>query len=818
MEELKNVTHSPPVSDDVKTAEPEEDKPVPDKNPMTVNAEMLLDLSRQMAACETLDAILRRLVEILTSGMNADRGTVFLKDNESNELYSRVTRASHSNELKVLEIRILADRGVAGHVFTTGEPANVPDAYHNERFDPSVDEKTGYRTKSILCIPVKTVKGEIIGVAQVLNKKRPGVVKIEDSGKDVIEFTEADEKFIHAITVQAAVALQTAQIVERVEKVRMREQKLLEVVADITSEIDLSLILQKVMSQATKMIESDRSTLFLNDEKTDELFSKIAAGLEGVQEIRLPNNVGIAGMVFTSGHSVNIPYAYADIRFNPGFDKKTGYFTRSILCVPVNNKQGKTIGVIQLLNKRRGVFTDEDESKLRTFTAQVSIALENAKLFDDVQNIKNRNESMLESMSSGVITMNEEGKIVTCNAAGYKIMNLEPKDIIDKQAGEFFNGDNGWIMEKIRRVEKSVFREPDVTMDAELVFGEPDVTMDAELVNHKEEKKKEEKIAANVTVLPLISVEKTKLGSMIMIEDISSEKRMKSTMSKYMDPDVADQLLAGGEDVLGGKSGEATVLFSDIRNFTTMTEELGAQGTVSFLNEYFTIMVDCIQKEGGMLDKFIGDAIMAAFGIPVFYEDSAERGVRTAIFMLREMFRWNEEERKERKEKPIDMGVGLNTGVVVTGNIGSPKRMDYTMIGDGVNLASRLESACKQYFARILISEFTYDALKKSYYSREIDRVVVKGKTKPVGVYELLDYHNYTYETFPNMKKVLAAFEDGLKEYRAMNWEHATEAFQDALSLNPEDKLSNMYIERCSHLQKNPPGEEWDGVWVMKSK
>src|SRR6185295_19100941 len=136
------------------------------------------------------------------------------------------------------------------------------------------------------------------------------------------------------------------------------------------------------------MLSAERSTLFLNDEKTNELYTEVGEGL-GTTQIRFPNHIGIAGMVFKSAQSVSIPHAYADLRFNPAFDKRTGFFTRSILCTPVINKDGKTIGVTQVLNKHGGPFTDGDEARLKAFTSQIAISLENAKLFDDVQNMKN---------------------------------------------------------------------------------------------------------------------------------------------------------------------------------------------------------------------------------------------------------------------------------------------------------------------------------------------------------------------------------------------------------------------------------------------
>jgi adenylate cyclase len=738
--------------------------------------EMLIRLSQRVATIDSLDDLLATLVELTANETNAERGTLFLNDAASNELYSRAAQGTFNRE-----IRLLNNTGVAGAVFQSGKGLIIHDPYQDERFNDEIDRKTGFITKSILCAPIKTARGEIIGVVQTLNK-REGRFNPEDL--DVLE----------AMATQASVALQSSQFIEKMKKTRQQEMEFLDLVADITSSLDLSVLLRRVMSEATRMLKADRSTLFLNNEKTNELWSEVGEGLNAVQ-IKLPNHAGIAGAVFQSAKTINIPHAYADLRFNPAFDKKTGYFTRSILCVPVVNKNGKCIGVTQALNKRGGPFTAEDEARLKAFTAQVSIALENAKLFDDVQNMKNYNQSMLESMSNGVITLTEDGRIHTCNAAGYRILKAREADVIGKTAAEFFTGANAWLVDRLKALEAPGAKS-DVLMDA---------AMEA----------RGEKLSVNLTLQQLVSLKGKRLGSLLMIENISSEKRMKSTMARYMDPGLADQLLAAGGEVLGGQSVEATMLFSDIRAFTTLTEELGAQGTVALLNEYFTLMVQCITDEGGMLDKFIGDAIMAEFGIPVAHGDDPDRGMRAAIKMITELRALNQR-RSARGQKPIMMGVGLNTDKVVSGNIGSPKRMDYTVIGDGVNLASRLESACKEYSAQILCSEFTYRKLKGTYRMREIDLVIVKGKTEPIGVHEVLDFH--TEETFPHMPEVIGLFRGGLGYYRKGEFDRAIKQFQEAIALHPGDKLSTTYIERCAYLKAHPPEGPWDGVWVMKSK
>src|SRR5512140_1714912 len=369
--------------------------------------ELLLEVSRRMAAYDTLDDVLRTLVEMTTAELDAERGTLFLNDPETNELYSRVAQGNIKHE-----IRILNNSGIAGYVFTSGESVLIADAYSDPRFNRSVDEQTGFVTRNILCTPIRTVKGEIIGVAQTLNKRKG-------------DFTKRDLAVLEAMTTQGTLALQGAVFIERMKAVRKQEMEFVDVVSEVTADIKLGSLLQKVMGEATRMLNAERSTLFLNDEKTNELWSEVGQGLESVQ-IRLPNHLGIAGAVFTSSKAINIPYAYADLRFNPAFDKKTGFFTRSILCVPIVNKHGQTIGLPPLPNKHARPLPNEDHSRLRASPAQTSIALETAKLFAHVHNMQNYNEAMLESMSNAVVTLDDSGKIATCNAAGLKILKLSP--------------------------------------------------------------------------------------------------------------------------------------------------------------------------------------------------------------------------------------------------------------------------------------------------------------------------------------------------------------------------------------------------------
>jgi adenylate cyclase len=222
-----------------------------------------------------------------------------------------------------------------------------------------------------------------------------------------------------------------------------------------------------------------------------------------------------------------------------------------------------------------------------------------------------------------------------------------------------------------------------------------------------------------------------------MVDGLKERDKLKNTFGKYMTQSVMEHLMSGKVH-LGGESLTVTVLFSDIRSFTTISENMDAHELVALLNEYFTEMVGIIMEEDGVVDKYIGDAIMAVFGAPVVKPDDAKRAVRAAVRM-REALKGLNEKLVARGIPALKTGIGLHTGEVVAGNIGSEKRMEYTVIGDAVNLASRLETTTKDLGVNILISEDTYKLVKDTCKTRKMKEVTVKGRMQPVMTYAVLE-------------------------------------------------------------------------------
>ncbi|MFO8056681.1 MAG: adenylate/guanylate cyclase domain-containing protein [bacterium] len=294
------------------------------------------------------------------------------------------------------------------------------------------------------------------------------------------------------------------------------------------------------------------------------------------------------------------------------------------------------------------------------------------------------------------------------------------------------------------------------------------------------------------------------------------EKRfIKNAFEHYLSPNVIHQLMDDPDMLnLGGERKVLTAFFSDIQGFSTISESMQADELVHFLNEYLTEMCDIILEYDGTIDKFEGDAIIAFFGAPIYFEDHAVRACLCAVDIQERMKelrkKWTEEGRPE-----IHMRIGLNTGDMVVGNMGSADRMDYTMMGDSVNLAARLEAAAKQYRIYTMISEFTYEKAKEHIEVRELDLTRVVGKEEPVKVYEVLGKKG---EVSPEKLKVAELYQEGLELYKQRYWMDAVVKFMAAIELDPRDGPSHVFLARCEEFNENPPAAGWDGVYTMTEK
>jgi adenylate cyclase len=292
------------------------------------------------------------------------------------------------------------------------------------------------------------------------------------------------------------------------------------------------------------------------------------------------------------------------------------------------------------------------------------------------------------------------------------------------------------------------------------------------------------------------------------------EKRfIKGAFGKYVSPEVVNRISRDPAALkLGGQSRPLTLLFSDLAGFTTMSERMAPERLLTLLNEYLEDMTAIVLEEGGTLDKYIGDAIMAFWNAPEDVEDHADRAIRTAVTMQRRMSELNRRWAEEHADhEPLEVRIGVHTGEVVVGNVGGSARFDYSAIGDSVNLAARLEPANKTYGTLNMVSEIALEAGDAARYRvRELDYIAVKGKEKPVKVYELLELAGV--ELPPEKEEALRHYRKGMEAYQRREWGEAREHFKAALDSCPDDGPSAVYVKRCDDYIASPPPADWDFV------
>lgn len=289
------------------------------------------------------------------------------------------------------------------------------------------------------------------------------------------------------------------------------------------------------------------------------------------------------------------------------------------------------------------------------------------------------------------------------------------------------------------------------------------------------------------------------------------EEKIRHIFQRYVPKDVIDQFFENPESMLVGDNRELAVLFSDIRQFTSISEKLPPKKIVESLNRYFSLMVDIVMQNNGIVDKFIGDALMAFYGAPVKHDDDAERSVKSALEMLSALKKFNAWQ-EEKGHRVFRIGIGINYGKVTVGNIGSEKKMDYTVVGDMVNLASRLEELTKVYAEPLIISETVKEQIGGNYKTRILDKVKVIGKTEAINI--------YTVRTSLTGKEVEGwrLHNTAMELYLRRNFTEASRIFKDVSNFIANDHLSKNMITRCAAYIKNPPPEDWDGTVTMTHK
>jgi adenylate cyclase len=319
--------------------------------------------------------------------------------------------------------------------------------------------------------------------------------------------------------------------------------------------------------------------------------------------------------------------------------------------------------------------------------------------------------------------------------------------------------------------------------------------------------------------------------------EIKQKEMIKGKFASKVSPAVMNDILSAQGDVLSGKEKEITVFFSDVRNFTNLSEAMGdPKNLIRLMNAYMDPMTDIIIKTDGTVDKFIGDAIMAYWNAPLHVENHADKAVCAALDQLHYLKKLNADLRadpqyanavimSDKKGVPIiDIGIGINTGVAIVGEMGSSSRSDYTVIGDPINLGSRLESLCKYYSSKLNISNFTKEQLKGDYIFRFLDLVTVKGKSEPVEIYQVHDYDKVLEDplysvTKEELESELEYYHKGIKFYKESLFKEALEIFEEleAKENKQNHTIYAIYIERCKHYIKEPP-KNFNGVFVHTSK
>jgi adenylate cyclase len=529
-------------------------------------------------------------------------------------------------------------------------------------------------------------------------------------------------------------------------------ETLLDITNDLNSFEEIPVLLQEILVKSCAVLNASSGLILIEDDNSNVL------------NIGADFNIDISalnGIIFNKNKGVikEINQSRKTLCFKISQDNYF-YGTNCVYCLiaPLLDKQ-KLAGAIVLFDKesRKGIspFIDSDSNMLSAIASQAGIAYNNIKLIENIKEAKAFNENVMQSIATGVFTTNLMGEINHVNRTAVSILNFDKEYIIGNHYGYIFES-NEQILELISKCELESITVSE--SQVQLQFDDKTTTV-------------------NISVSPLLNDFNQPLGTVVALEDLSNINKLKSTFKKYVSNQIVDQLLEN-EDLLslGGQEQDATILFSDIRGFTSLSENMTPNEVVETLNDYFNQMIEIIFKYNGILDKIIGDELMVIYGVPKSNIQDSENAVLTAIEMQEKLIAFNQD-RCINLKKPIKVGIGVNSGSVISGNIGSTDQMDFTVIGDSVNLASRLCSSAEA--GQIIISDAVWNKIKhlQTFKSKKLSPIKVKGKAKVISIKEIL-YNGYEFDYQDAFNKVEAFL---LKELPLYYTYHSIEHFRDVV-------------------------------------
>jgi PAS domain S-box-containing protein len=489
----------------------------------------------------------------------------------------------------------------------------------------------------------------------------------------------------------------------------------------VNSSLELDEVLRIVMDNIVRLTGAERGFLMLRDED-GQMVTSVARNWEkaSIHASELTVSRTIVQRVIETGEPIVTTNAQDDQRF-VGQESIVAFNLRSILCVPLKVKDD-LIGVIYTDNRiRTGIFTESERDLLLAFANQAAVAIENARLFSslkqtlaEVTGLKNLMDNVFASIASGVITADIQDQITLCNRAAESILGHKSADVVGHRLDEILASVLTEIQPRLTEVRQT--DKPVVGFEISPFLPERGS------VNWR------------LNLSPLKDAAQSTQGIAIVLDDLTERKKLEAQrrlFERMVSPAVINQLDPNSLQ-LGGKRTEITVLFADIRGFTSYSEKNSPEELVSVLNQYLAAAADAVLAEEGTIDKFLGDAVMAWFNAPIPQEDHTLRAVRTSLALRNAI-------QKLHARLPsiahLDFGVGIHFGDAILGLVGTEKRLEYTAISDAVNVAKRIqENAAKN---QILISRDAYERVKDEVDARPYAPLSVKGKTQPIEVYEL---------------------------------------------------------------------------------